>query len=135
MILITNNFCIKEVTYICILQFDTLVDDEEYNVEEYDDEPDIDHSWYGQPMDDFRGKFPKVTLSNGTNRQAPIHEEKNISHREISTKALTRASRHPREKDIWEDDNYLESFENHGFEDERTHHPPTTYHKREQRVR
>jgi len=108
-----------------------LVDEDEY-VEEYDDEFEIEPSWYGQDMDDFRGRYPRASLSNGPRLQVPSHAEKNTSHREISTKALTKSSRLQRDEAAWNDDHYLETFENQGFEDDIAQ-PPITYNKREQR--
>ena len=104
----------------------TSVDEDEY-VEDYDEEFDTDPAWYGQDTEDFRARYPRGM----TTIPRPSHTP---SHREISTKALTKSSRPPREQDMWDDDHYLESFENQGFEDEIAQNGPTTYNKQEQRV-
>ena len=118
----------KGLDYNCYIS----VDEGEY-FEEYDEEFEIEPSWYGQDVDDFRGRYPRVSLSNIPRPSLPSHTDRNISHREISTKALTKSSRPRRDQDTWDDDHYLETFENQGFEDDNLQ-PPITYNKREQRV-
>ena len=109
-----------------------LVDDDQH-VEEYEQDYENDPGWHNLEMDDVRGRYPRASLLNGPKHHYPSHSERSNPHREISTKALTKSSKLPRQHDPWEDDTYPEYSENQGFEDDM---PPqaTTYNKQEQRV-
>ena len=115
------------------MAFHALVDDDEY-IEEYEEDYDNDPRWHSQGLEDFRGRYPRASLSNGPRHQYTSQNERTNTHREISTKALTKPSKFQSQPDPWDDnDTYPEYSENHGFEHDLPPQP-TTYNKQEQRV-
>ena len=102
-------------------------------MEEYEEDYENDPRWYNQRLEDFRGRYPRASLSNGARHDYSGQHEKMNNHREISTKALTKSSKFQRQPDTWNDDDTYPEYENHGFEDDLPL-PHITYNKHEQRV-
>ena len=107
-------------------------------MEDFEEDYENDPRWHTQGLDDFRARYPRASLSNGPRyEQYPSQNEEMRTHREISTKELTKPSKSSRLPDPWEGPLTYPAYSvNQGFESDlpTPPPPPKEYRKQEQRV-